>query len=259
MNKCKISNQWIRNITNYKKCWIIFKCFNKGWASAVLFGHNNAINWSVKSDADAGHAFTILNHNFGFDENNIASPNMIGSETVLKITNGSEPSTGRADDVGHAKFTFDSRSRISIQNPVVDNNVYRDPSFTFTNSIKESTLGSGGLGYGYDNPTIARFSQLYNHVNNDSQNGDYLDINIYGKASDGHYGGMALSTGYGDLFLRARNIDLPADASHGGAQVQIRTDNGVNAYGDGANPSYIHTFSSHINSNRGTTIAICKA
>ena len=123
---------------------------------------------------------------------------------------------------------------------------------------KNRLLGSGGLGYGYDNPTIARFSQLYNHVNNDSQNGDYLDINIYGKASDGHYGGMALSTGYGDLFLRARNIDLPADASHGGGTSSNSHRQWSKCYGDGANPSYIHTFSSHINSNRGTTIALCK-
>ena len=143
----------------------------KGGHPAVMFGHNNAINWSVKSDPDENHDFTIRNHNFSFDENNIATPDMSGSEAVFKISNGS-----------HSTHTSFSGSRPAQElNSVVGAIVSRNPSFSFHNTFNESTLSSGGLAEGLRNPTLARFQQNYNHTGNDGANGDYLDISIVGQ------------------------------------------------------------------------------
>ena len=73
---------------------------------------------------------------------------------------------------------------------------------------------TGNLLIGSNHP-VARFQQNYQVAGRPSPNGDYIDINIVGDAASAStdYAGMAVESGWGNLFLGARNVNKQ---SHGG-------------------------------------------
>lgn len=73
----------------------------------------------------------------------------------------------------------------------------------------------GDLLIGSNHP-VARFQQNYTIPSRTSPNGDYIDINVVGynsqnATSDIDYAGMAIESGWGNLFLGSRNIHKQSD------------------------------------------------
>jgi hypothetical protein len=222
---------------------------------ALMLGHSNSVNFSVKSDPDSDNNFTIRNHNFGINNDGNVTESNPGSEKVFEISRNS-----------HAWHRSYSGSQGAQHlNSIPGQVTARNQSYEFLANFTESTLPSGGLASGFKNPTHTRFTQTYNHVGTESSNGDYLDISIVGSQSVnfagtpdsylGHYAGMGISSGYGDLFLTARNIDRD-NKELGNTMVKLSREGPFSNVNTGGQTPSIWTYNYHMTSGKSNSVGV---